>query len=104
VSRFELAQAAATLGDPPVDRGVRDAEQRGNLVVAEPERLQIEGLAILRLDQPQIAEPTRVKHAVGDLVGEVTVIAHGLAQLPGLGAVGIRRTERPAGVSTRSRR
>lgn len=45
---FELAQAAATLGDPPVDRGVRDAEQCGNLVVAEPERLQIEGLAILR--------------------------------------------------------
>ena len=40
VSRLELAQAAATLGDPPVDRGVRDAEQRGNLVVAEPERLQ----------------------------------------------------------------
>jgi hypothetical protein len=70
----ELAPAA--FRDPSIDRRVGDARQRGDLVVSEAEpRLQIERLAILGLDQPKILEPSGVEHPVGDLVGELTIVA-----------------------------
>jgi hypothetical protein len=79
VSRFEFAQAAATLRDPTIDRRVRDAQQRGDLVVLKSQRLQVQRLTILGLDQPQILEPSGVEDTVGDFVGELAVVGGGLA-------------------------
>ena len=68
-------------------------QQRGDLVVSKPERLQVQRLAILGLDQPQILEPSGVEDPVGDLVGELAVVAGGLTRSTRRIAVAVERVE-----------